>query len=98
MDNATFLDRFTLASATDDLVAPSVAAAQGLPQIRSWNNASLLSRPAGVPRDLDSFRKLSAASGGYDASYFWARNGRGISLEFTHVSPAPKVVRLTRLR
>lgn len=93
------LDRFALASLTDDLVPPAVAAATGLPQFSAWNTATYrAAKPTGLPRAAAVQQTLAAGPGGYDAAYFFADGGRGVSLEFTSVAKAEMRVRLTRLR
>jgi hypothetical protein len=93
------LDRFALASITDDLVAPATAAAAGLPQFGAWNTATFrTSKPVGLPRAGAVQRTLSAGPGGYDVAYLLAEGGRAVSLEFTSVAKTEMRVRLTRLR
>jgi hypothetical protein len=103
---ADFLDRWALAHATDDLVHAAAAAAQGLPQFRSWDHSAVPmdSRDARyrntsrkVARTANARRTLGAQPGSYAAAYFFAEGGAGVSLSLT--SPASQArFRLTRLR
>ena len=97
MDPLTALDRWSLAEATDDLVAPAAAAAHGLPQIRSWapQDREPLAR---VSRASNSAHPVAVANGSYAALYFYGTMpARGVSLTFTNLGSAPFVARLTRL-
>jgi len=93
------LDRYSLASATDDLVAPDAAAKFALPQIASWDSQTYsVAKPLGISRTAPVQRTLSAGPGGYDAAYLFGDGGNGLSLEFTSVAKVPMRIRLTRLR
>jgi hypothetical protein len=101
-----FLDRWSLAHATDDLVPAAAATAQGLPQFRSWDHSAVPmdSRDARyrntsrkVARGANVRRTLGAQPGSYAAAYFLAEGGAGVSLSLS--SPASQArFRLTRLR
>jgi hypothetical protein len=101
-----FLDRWSLAHATDDLVPAAAAAAQGLPQFRSWDHSAVPmdSRDARyrndsrkVARTANARRTLGAQPASYAAAYFFAEGGVGVSLALS--SPASQArFRLTRLR
>jgi hypothetical protein len=100
------LDRWSLAHATDDLVATQAAAAQNLPQLRTWDHSdiSMTSRDATyrhssrmVSRSSNTRRTLGAAPANYAAAYFFAEGGVGVSLALS--APASQArFRLTRLR
>lgn len=96
------LDEWSLAEATDDLVAAAAAAARGLPQIQSWTPGDAGPLPsARIHRTVDAVRRLSAGSGNYAALYLYADGsdaGRGISLTFGEFGAVPVVARITRLR
>jgi hypothetical protein len=100
------LDRWSLAHATDDLVASPAAAAQALPQLRTWDHSdiSMANRDATyrhpsrmVSRSVNTRRTLGAVPANYAAAYFFAEGGLGLSLSLS--APAPQArFRLTRLR
>lgn len=91
------LDRWSLAEATDDLVAPAAVAAHGLPQIRSWVPQDR-NPVRQVPRTSDSVHPIQVAHGSYAALYFLgAESGGGVSLTFASFGSAPFLARITRL-
>lgn len=100
LDPLTALDRWSLAEATDDLVAPDAAAAHSLPQLRTWVPQDRQPVPQ-VGRGADSIHPLAIAHGSYAALYFLSegpRTDRGISLTFADFGTAPFIARITRLR
>jgi hypothetical protein len=100
LDPATALDNWSLAEATDDLVAPDAAAAHGLPQLRTWVPQDRQPVPQ-IGRTANVVRTLAVAHGSYAALYFLtggASTNRGVSLTFTDFGTAPFVARITRLR
>jgi hypothetical protein len=96
------LDEWSLAEATDDLIEPAEASARGLPQIRSWIPGDARALPlVMVSRTADAVRPLSAGRGNYAALYLFADEGdagKGVSLTFEALGPAPFVARVTRVR
>jgi hypothetical protein len=100
------LDAAALASATDDLLPPEVADARRLPQLKTWDNSDRAqsqgprhtSFATRVGRTADASRTMAAVPGSYAALYLFADAGRGVSLEFSNLSPRPFVARLTRVR
>ena len=100
LDPAGALDRWTLAEATDDLVAPDAAAAHGLPQLRTWVPQDRQPVPQ-VGRSANLVRPLAVAHGSYAALYFLtegAGTNRGVSLTFADLDASPFIARITRLR
>lgn len=110
MAPADLMDAWTLAHATDGLIEAGAAGAKGLPQFGSWATEDLAASGNGprggaanspvrtVSRSTSATRWLAPAPGRYDALYFLAEQGRGISFELTAASERPFVARLTRLR
>jgi hypothetical protein len=96
------LDRWSLAEATDDLVDPAVAAAEGLPQIRSWAPHDHAPLPSvTVSRTTDSTWPVLVGRGNYAALYLFAdgeQSGKGLSLTFEQVAVTPFIARITRVR
>ncbi|HEX8213288.1 MAG TPA: hypothetical protein VF584_24140 [Longimicrobium sp.] len=97
LDATTALDRWSLAEATDDLVAPDVAAARGLPQLRTWVPQDR-EPPFQVSRTVNATYPVAVARGSYAALYLFAAGELGVSVTITNVTSVPKVVRVTRLR
>lgn len=99
---AAALDRWSLAEATDDLVDPAAAAAEGLPQLRSWAPQDGSPLPSlTVPRTVDSTWPIVVGRGNYAALYLFADGehaGKGLSLTFENVGSRPVVARITRVR
>lgn len=100
------MDQASLAELTDDLVDPSAAAARGLPQFRTWNNA-LASRNDLQSRifpthwlALDQARagEIGVPGGSHHYLYFMTEPTRGLSLSASQVRLQPHHrVRVTRL-
>ena len=96
MDATTALDRWSLAEATDDLVAPGAAAARGLPQLRTWVPQDR-EPPLQLSRTGNASHTVAVARGSYAALYFFAAGDRGVSVTFSPVTGVPFVARVTRL-
>lgn len=97
LDATAALDQWSLAEATDDLLAPDVAAARGLPQLRTWVPQDR-EPPFQVSRTVSATYPVAVARGGYAAFYLLAAGDLGISVTFSHVTSVPIVARVTRLR
>lgn len=97
LDATTALDRWSLAEATDDLVAPDVATARGLPQLRTWVPQDR-EPPFQVSRTVNATLPVSVARGSYAALYLFAAGDLGVSVTIANITSVPKVVRVTRLR
>ena len=99
MTATDLLDRYVLASATDNLVDAAAASSFQLPQIRSWDSRTFPGTPASVSRTTPVQMTFSAGPGGYGAAYFMAFGSTdGVSLAFTQLSKLPVIIRITRLR
>lgn len=93
------LDRFALASATDDRIDPAAAQAAGLPQIAGWTTTEQDFAPSLVAsRTQNAAYLLAAAPSNYAALYLVPEAGRGISLEVTQAPHANALIRLTRVK
>jgi hypothetical protein len=98
---AELLDYMALAAATDDLVDPAAVAKHKLPQIQSWDSRSLSAnrKPSRTQsRMLANPVTLEAAPTGYDAAYYLAEHGIGLSLSVSEAKSSHTIVRVTRLR
>lgn len=107
----TLLDRWALASATDDLLPEAIAISRGLPQLQTWDTRPRLAdavngwgprgsreRPSRlIGRTAPSAIDAQASPGSYWAGYVFADEGRGVSLEIRPTA-AHSIVRLTRVR
>jgi hypothetical protein len=96
LDATTALDRWSLAEATDDLVAPDVATARGLPQLQTWVPQDR-EPPFQVSRIINTTYPVAVARGSYAAFYLLPDGDRGISVTFSNVASIPIVARVTRL-
>ena len=97
LDAMTALDRWSLAEATDDLVAPDVATARGLPQLRTWVPQDR-EPPFQVSRTANATYQVAVARGSYAAFYLFATGDRGISVTLFVVlraKPRPRAARDT---